>query len=94
MLTPCTPILTSTRRFWNASRGRELPVEASAHSRTHSTWSPISLFLIALMAVGSVIMWIGVPVAGDLPRLAAGRLAPAQQRPGTGAVSSSGCRSG
>jgi hypothetical protein len=27
-----------------------------------SSWSPISLFLIALMAVGSVLMWIGVPV--------------------------------
>jgi hypothetical protein len=27
-----------------------------------STWSPVSLFLIALMAVGSVLMWIGVPV--------------------------------
>jgi hypothetical protein len=37
-------------------------VEASAEPRTHSTWSPISLFLIALMAVGSVVMWIGVPV--------------------------------
>jgi hypothetical protein len=37
-------------------------VEASAHSRTHSTWSPVSLFLIALMAIGSVIMWLGVPV--------------------------------
>jgi hypothetical protein len=37
-------------------------VEASAQRRTHSTWSPVSLFLIALMAVGSVIMWIGVPV--------------------------------
>jgi hypothetical protein len=37
-------------------------VEASAQSRTHSTWSPISLFLIALMAIGSVVMWIGVPV--------------------------------
>ncbi|HYH87581.1 MAG TPA: hypothetical protein VEX67_00020 [Solirubrobacteraceae bacterium] len=28
-----------------------------------STWSPLSLFLIALMAVGSVVMWLGVPVA-------------------------------
>jgi hypothetical protein len=38
-------------------------VEASAQQhRTHSTWSPVSLFLIALMAVGSVVMWIGVPV--------------------------------
>jgi hypothetical protein len=27
-----------------------------------SNWSPISLFLIVLMAVGSVLMWIGVPV--------------------------------
>jgi hypothetical protein len=27
-----------------------------------SSWLPISLFLIALMAVGSVLMWIGVPV--------------------------------
>ena len=26
------------------------------------TWSPISPFLIALMAIGSVVMWIGVPV--------------------------------
>jgi hypothetical protein len=38
-------------------------VEASAQRRTHSTWSPVSLFLIALMAIGSVIMWLGVPVA-------------------------------
>jgi hypothetical protein len=38
-------------------------VEASAGPRTHSTWSPLSLFLIALMAIGSVVMWIGVPVA-------------------------------
>jgi hypothetical protein len=38
-------------------------VEASADPRTHSTWSPISLLLIALMAIGSVVMWIGVPVA-------------------------------
>ena len=37
-------------------------MEASADPRTHSTWSPISLFLIALMAIGSVVMWIGVPV--------------------------------
>jgi hypothetical protein len=37
-------------------------VEASAQPRTHSSWSPISLFLIALMAIGSVVMWIGVPV--------------------------------
>jgi hypothetical protein len=37
-------------------------VEASAQPRTRSTWSPISLFLIALMAIGSVVMWIGVPV--------------------------------
>ena len=38
-------------------------MEASAEPCTHSTWSPISLFLIALMAIGSVVMWIGVPVA-------------------------------
>ena len=38
-------------------------MEASAQARTHSTWSPISLFLIGLMAIGSVVMWIGVPVA-------------------------------
>jgi hypothetical protein len=38
-------------------------VEASADPRTHSTWSPLSLCLIALMAIGSVVMWIGVPVA-------------------------------
>ena len=37
-------------------------MEASAQPRTHSTWSPLSLFLIALMAIGSVVMWIGVPV--------------------------------
>jgi len=37
-------------------------VEASAQPRTRSTWSPLSLFLIALMAIGSVVMWIGVPV--------------------------------
>ena len=37
-------------------------MEASAQSRTYSTWSPISLFLIALMAVGSVVMWLGVPL--------------------------------
>jgi hypothetical protein len=37
-------------------------VEASAQPRTHSTWSPLSLFLIALMAIGSVIMWLGVPI--------------------------------
>ncbi len=37
-------------------------MEASAQPRTRSTWSPISLFLIALMAIGSVVMWIGVPV--------------------------------
>ena len=37
-------------------------MEASAQPRTHSTWSPPSLFLIALMAIGSVVMWIGVPV--------------------------------
>jgi hypothetical protein len=37
-------------------------VEASAQQRSHSTWSPISLFLIALMAIGSVLMWIGLPV--------------------------------
>jgi len=37
-------------------------VEASAQPRSRSTWSPLSLFLIALMAIGSVVMWIGVPV--------------------------------
>ena len=37
-------------------------MEASAQPRTRSTWSPLSLFLIALMAIGSVVMWIGVPV--------------------------------
>jgi hypothetical protein len=37
-------------------------VEASAQRRARSTWSPLSLFLIALMAFGSVLMWIGVPV--------------------------------
>jgi len=38
-------------------------VEASAQPRTRSTWSPVSLFLIAVMAVGSVLMWLGLPVA-------------------------------
>ena len=38
-------------------------MEASAQPRTRSTWSPISLFLIALMAVGSVLMWLGLPLA-------------------------------
>ena len=38
-------------------------MEASAQQqRTHSSWSPVSLFLIALMAIGSVVMWIGVPI--------------------------------
>jgi hypothetical protein len=37
-------------------------VEASAQRPARSTWSPISLFLIALMAFGSVLMWLGVPV--------------------------------
>jgi hypothetical protein len=37
-------------------------VEASIEPRTHSTWSPISLFLIAVMAIGSVVMWLGVPI--------------------------------
>ena len=37
-------------------------MEASAHPRTRSTWSPLSLFLIAVMAVGSVVMWLGVPI--------------------------------
>jgi hypothetical protein len=37
-------------------------VEASAHPPTRSTWSPISLFLIALMAIGSVLMWVGLPI--------------------------------
>ena len=27
-----------------------------------STWSPLSLLLIALMAFGSVLMWLGVPI--------------------------------
>ncbi len=37
-------------------------MEASAQRPPRSTWSPISLFLIALMAFGSVLMWLGVPV--------------------------------
>ena len=41
-------------------------MEASAHDRpataTRSTRSPISIALIALMAIGSVMMWIGLPV--------------------------------
>jgi hypothetical protein len=27
-----------------------------------SVWSPTSIFLIALMAIGSVVMWLGVPL--------------------------------
>lgn len=38
-------------------------MEASAQDRARSTWSPISLVLIALMAIGSVLMWVGLPVA-------------------------------
>jgi hypothetical protein len=37
-------------------------VEASAQPRLRSNWSPLSLLLIALMALGSVLMWLGVPV--------------------------------
>jgi hypothetical protein len=37
-------------------------VEASAQHRPRSTWSPISLLLIAAMALGSVMMWLGLPV--------------------------------
>ncbi len=35
-------------------------MEASEPQR-RSTWSPLSLLLIALMAVGSVMMWLGLP---------------------------------
>jgi hypothetical protein len=51
----------SMQRFWSGWRGKHPDVEASTH-RSCSTWSPVSLFLIAVMAVGSVVMWIGVPV--------------------------------
>jgi hypothetical protein len=27
-----------------------------------SSWNPVAIFLVALMAVGSVLMWIGVPL--------------------------------
>lgn len=27
-----------------------------------SSWNPIAIFLVALMAVGSVLMWLGVPI--------------------------------
>ena len=37
-------------------------MEASAQHRPRSTWSPISIFLIALMALGSVLMWLGLPL--------------------------------
>jgi hypothetical protein len=37
-------------------------VEASAQPRPRSNWSPLSLLLIVLMAFGSVLMWLGVPV--------------------------------
>jgi len=38
-------------------------VEASAPHppRARPTWSPVSLVLIALMALGSVFMWLGLP---------------------------------
>jgi hypothetical protein len=36
-------------------------VEASAGHRTRSSWSPVSLFLIAMMAIGSIFMWLGLP---------------------------------
>jgi hypothetical protein len=51
----------SMQRFWSGWRGKHPDVEASTH-RSCSTLSPVSLFLIAVMAVGSVVMWIGVPV--------------------------------
>ncbi|MDP9293140.1 MAG: hypothetical protein M3O90_01740 [Actinomycetota bacterium] len=35
-------------------------MEAS-EPRRRSTWSPISIVLIALMAVGSMLMWLGLP---------------------------------
>lgn len=35
-------------------------MEAS-EPRRRSTWSPISIVLIALMAVGSALMWLGLP---------------------------------
>jgi hypothetical protein len=28
-----------------------------------STWSPPALFLVLLMAIGSIVMWLGIPVA-------------------------------
>jgi hypothetical protein len=39
-------------------------VEASpsAPPRPRSNWAPLPLLLVALMAIGSVLMWIGVPV--------------------------------
>ena len=45
-----------------------------------SPWSPAALLLVLLMAVGSVVMWIGVPLGPDLPRLAdRGLLAPVRR---------------
>ena len=35
---------------------------SSAPPRARSNWSPLPLLLVALMAIGSVLMWIGVPV--------------------------------
>ena len=29
---------------------------------TRSSWNPVAIFLVALMALGSVLMWIGVPL--------------------------------
>ena len=37
-------------------------VEASAQPRTRSNWSPLPLLLVAVMAFGSVLMWLGLPV--------------------------------
>jgi hypothetical protein len=36
-------------------------VSAPHPPRARSTWSPVSLVLIALMALGSVFMWLGLP---------------------------------
>ncbi len=39
------------------------PVQGTLGIVTRSSWNPVAIFLVALMALGSVLMWIGVPLA-------------------------------
>ena len=37
--------------------------DARAHARRRQLlWSPVALVLVLLMAVGSIVMWIGLPL--------------------------------